>query len=103
MIAGHRIGHYSAQGKLLTPLSKKQIKAVEKTLPPPLRRLTDLSKPDISLATKSGHLHLLTTLKGSPQSDRDHPTWTSTLRNHILRRTCASDSETAGADAPSEC
>jgi hypothetical protein len=32
MIAGHRIGHYSAQGKLLTPLNKKQIKAVEKTL-----------------------------------------------------------------------
>ena len=32
MIAGHRIGHYSADGKLLTPLSKKQIKAVEKTL-----------------------------------------------------------------------
>ncbi len=31
MIAGHRVGHYSAQGKLLTPLSKKQIKAVEKT------------------------------------------------------------------------
>ena len=27
MIAGHRIGHYSADGKLLTPLSKKQIKA----------------------------------------------------------------------------
>jgi hypothetical protein len=32
MIAGHRLGHYRAQGKLLTPLSKKQIKAVEKTL-----------------------------------------------------------------------
>ncbi len=32
MIAGHRIGHYSEDGKLLTPLSKKQIKAVEKTL-----------------------------------------------------------------------
>ena len=31
-IAGHRIGHYSAQGKLLTPLTKKQAKAVEKTL-----------------------------------------------------------------------
>jgi hypothetical protein len=31
MIAGHRIGHYSAEGKLLTPPSKKQIKAVEKT------------------------------------------------------------------------
>ncbi len=32
MIAGHRIGHYSAEGKLLTPLTKKQMKAVEKTL-----------------------------------------------------------------------
>jgi hypothetical protein len=32
MISGHRIGDYSAEGKLLTPLSKKQIKAVEKTL-----------------------------------------------------------------------
>jgi hypothetical protein len=31
LIAGHRIGHYTAEGKLLTPLSKKQIKAVEKT------------------------------------------------------------------------
>jgi transposase len=41
MIAGHRIGHYTAEGKLLTPLSKKQIKAVEKTFPPPRRRLLD--------------------------------------------------------------
>jgi hypothetical protein len=49
-IGGHRVGHYSAQGKLLTPLTKKQIKAVEKTcagkvqkqtFPPPLRRLLD--------------------------------------------------------------
>jgi hypothetical protein len=32
MIAGHRVGHYSAEGRLLTPLTKKQIKAVEKTL-----------------------------------------------------------------------
>ena len=32
MIAGHCVGHYSAKGKLLTPLTKKQIKAVEKTL-----------------------------------------------------------------------
>ena len=32
MIAGHRVGHYSAEGKLLTPLTKKQIKAVEKTV-----------------------------------------------------------------------
>jgi transposase len=32
MVAGHRVGQYSAEGKLLTPLTKKQIKAVEKTL-----------------------------------------------------------------------
>jgi hypothetical protein len=32
MIPGHRVGHYSAEGKLLTQLTKKQIKAVEKTL-----------------------------------------------------------------------
>ena len=32
MIAGHRVGQYSADGKLLTPLTKKQIRAVEKTL-----------------------------------------------------------------------
>ena len=32
MIVGHRVGHYSADGKLLTPLTKKQIRAVEKTL-----------------------------------------------------------------------
>jgi hypothetical protein len=32
VIAGHRVGHYSAEGKLLTPLTTKQIKAVEKTL-----------------------------------------------------------------------
>ena len=32
MVAGHRVGHYSAEGKLLTPLTKQQIKAVEKTL-----------------------------------------------------------------------
>jgi hypothetical protein len=31
-IAGSHVGHYSAEGNLLTPLTKKQIKAVEKTL-----------------------------------------------------------------------
>jgi len=29
-IGGHRVGHYSAQGKLLTPLTKKQAMAMEK-------------------------------------------------------------------------
>jgi len=51
MIAGHRIGHYSAQGKLLTPLSQNQIKAVEKTFPPPLRLRPD----DFLLLNKTGH------------------------------------------------
>jgi hypothetical protein len=35
----HDDGH--TLGKLLTQLTKKQIKAVEKTFPPPLRRLLD--------------------------------------------------------------
>jgi hypothetical protein len=26
MIAGHRVGHYRAEGKRLTPLTKKQVK-----------------------------------------------------------------------------
>ena len=84
MIAGHRIGHYSAEGKLLTPLTKKQIKAVEKTLrgkvqlslptcksrtlrgirtfPPPLRLLTYESGH--FTCYKSGHFYLLTTVWG---------------------------------------
>jgi hypothetical protein len=37
MVAGHRVGQYSAEGKLLTPLMKKQIKTVEKT---PILRLS---------------------------------------------------------------
>jgi hypothetical protein len=70
MIAGHRVGHYSAEGKLLTPLTKKQIKAMEKTFPQPLRLLDDFSKPDTSFATKTGHFHLLTTLTGRRLSIR---------------------------------
>jgi len=40
MVVGHRVGHYSADGKLLTPLTKKQLKAVEKTLRGKVRKLT---------------------------------------------------------------
>ena len=90
MIAGHRIGHYSAEGKLLTPLSKKtnqgRGKDVERKSPkidfpsqlanPAHCARFALShrlygyqfmKPDTSLATKSGHFHLLTTLPVGPQ------------------------------------
>ena len=87
MIAGHRVGHYSAEGKLLTPLTKKQIKAVEKTLRGKVQKQTFplnlqipqttrdshfptastatteyLCKPDTSLATKAD-IYLLTTLR----------------------------------------
>jgi len=34
---------YNAQGKLLAPLTKKQIKAVEKTFPPSRRLLDDFT------------------------------------------------------------
>jgi hypothetical protein len=71
MIAGHRVGHYSAQGKLLTPLTKKQIKAVEKTFSPPRRLLDEFMKPDTSFVTKSGHFYLLTTLTVMPQLARN--------------------------------
>ena len=40
MVLGHRVGHYSAEGKLLTPLTKKQIKAVEKTLKGKVKKQT---------------------------------------------------------------
>jgi hypothetical protein len=60
-IRGHRVGHYGAQGKLLTPLTKKQAKAVEKThggkvkkttFPPPLQLLDELSNRTLHLLGK---------------------------------------------------
>jgi transposase len=55
MIAGHRIGHYSAQGKLLTPLSKKQIKAVEKTLRGKVQKQTFPLNLQIPQQTRDSH------------------------------------------------
>src|ERR1022692_4930132 len=55
MIAGHRIGHYSAQGKLLTPLSKKQIKAVEKTLRGKVQKQTFPLNLQIPHTTRDSH------------------------------------------------
>jgi hypothetical protein len=49
-IGAHRVGHYSGQGKLLTPLTKKQAKAVEKT---PLRLLDDLANRTLHLLRKA--------------------------------------------------
>ena len=79
----HRLGHYSAQGEAIPSTQNAASRAVEKTrrgkvqkqtFPPRLeipQRARDshssgccwrLTKPDISLATKTGHFNLLRTL-----------------------------------------
>ncbi len=73
MIAGQRIGHYSAEGKLLTPLSQKQIKAVEKTLPPPRLRLTINNRtlhllPKADISTYYRHSRLVHDPTGAPKT-----------------------------------
>lgn len=55
MIAGHHIGHYSAEGKLLTPLSKQQIKAVEKTLRGKVQKRTFPPNLQIPHTTRDSH------------------------------------------------
>ena len=55
MIAGHRVGHYSAEGKLLTPLTKKQIKAVEKTLRGKVKQPTFPLNLQIPQTTRDSH------------------------------------------------
>ena len=55
MIAGHRIGHYSAEGKLLTSLSKKQIKAVEKTWNGKVKKQTFPHHLQIPHTTRDSH------------------------------------------------
>jgi hypothetical protein len=56
-IAAHRVGHCSdsVEGKLLTPLTKKQIKAVERTLKRKVRKRTPLA------TCKSRKLHRIWT------------------------------------------
>ena len=55
IIAGHRVGHYSAEGKLLTPLTKKQIKAVEKTSRGKVKRQTFPLNLQIPHTTRDSH------------------------------------------------
>jgi hypothetical protein len=55
MIAGHRVGHYRAEGKLLTPLTKKQIKAVEKTLKGKVQKQTFPFNLQIPQNTRDSH------------------------------------------------
>ena len=55
MIAGHRVGNYSAEGKLLTPLTKKQIKEVEKTLKGKVPKQTFPLNLQIPHTTRDSH------------------------------------------------
>ena len=64
MIAGHRVGHYSAEGKLLTPLTKKQIKAVEKTLRGKVTEQTFPLNLQIPHTTRDSHFTTASTATG---------------------------------------
>jgi hypothetical protein len=64
MIAGHRVGHYSAEGKLLTPLTKKQIKAVEKTLRGKVPKQTFPLNLQILHTTRDSHFPTASTTTG---------------------------------------
>ena len=55
MIARHRVGNYSAEGKLLTPLTKKQIKEVEKTLRGKVPKQTFPLNLQIPQTTRDSH------------------------------------------------
>jgi hypothetical protein len=55
MITGHRVGHYSAEGKLLTPMTPKQIKAVEKTLRGKVQKQTFPLNLQIPQRTRDSH------------------------------------------------
>ena len=65
MIAGHRVGQYSAQGKLLTPLTKKQIKAVEKTLKGKVKKPTFPFNLQIPQTTRDSHFTTASTATDS--------------------------------------
>jgi len=54
-IGRHRDGHYSAQGKLLTPLTKKQVKAAEKTRAGKVRKTTFPPRLQIPQQTRDSH------------------------------------------------
>jgi hypothetical protein len=49
------VGHYSAQGTLLTPLTKKQVKAAEKTRGGKVRKTTFPPRLQIPQQTRDSH------------------------------------------------
>jgi hypothetical protein len=63
-IATHRVGHYSGQGKLLTPLTKKQVKAVEKTYGGKVKKTTFPPYLQIPHTTRDSHFTTASTATG---------------------------------------
>jgi transposase len=64
IIGGHRVGHYSAQGKLLTQLTKKQVKAVEKTYGGKVKKTTFPPHLQIPQTTRDSHFPTASTATG---------------------------------------
>ncbi len=60
----HRVEHYSAQGKLLTPLTKKQVKAGEKTLRGKVPKQTFPLNLQIPHTTRDSHFPTAPTATG---------------------------------------
>ena len=60
-IGAHRLGHYSAQGKLLTPITKQQAKAVEKTRGGKVKKTTFPPRFQIPQTTRDSHFPTATT------------------------------------------
>jgi hypothetical protein len=63
-IGTHRIGHYSAQGKLLTPITKQQAEAVEKTRGGKIKKTTFPLRLQIPQTTRDSHFPTATTATG---------------------------------------
>jgi transposase len=60
-IGAHRVGHYSAQGKLLTPITKHQAKAVEKMRGGKVKKTTFPPRLQIPQNARDSHFSTATT------------------------------------------
>jgi len=63
-IGTRRLGHYSAQGKLLTPITKQQAKAVEKTRGGKVKKTTFPPHLQIPQNARDSHFPTASTTTG---------------------------------------
>jgi hypothetical protein len=63
-IGARRVGHYSAQGKLLTPITKQQAKTVEKTRGGKVKKTTFPPRLQIPHNTRDSHFPTASTITG---------------------------------------